>query len=71
MIIETNSAIDIGGKTVFATSLGAGLLEWFSAIEFNTVITFCMSVAGFVYICVKIQGQILENRSKRDKLKGK
>lgn len=62
--------MDIGGKVVFATSLGTGLVEWFSAIEFNSVITFSMSLAGLVYIIVKIQGQVLENRSKRNKLKG-
>ena len=69
MIIENNSIVDIGGKTVFVTSLGTGLLEWISSIEFNDVVTFLMSIAGLVYICVKIQGQLLENRSKRNRLK--
>ncbi len=69
MIIDEHSVMDTGGKVIFLTSLGVNLTEWILKLDFNDVITGAMSVAGLIYIIVKIQGQRLDNRAKRKKLK--
>ena len=65
MLIEQYSAVDMGGKVFVAITLTTKLIEWIGYVEFNDVLTGIMSIAGLVYLILKIQGQILDNRAKR------
>ena len=65
MLIEQYSAVDMGGKVFVAVTLTTKLIEWIGHVEFNDVLTGIMSIAGLVYLILKIQGQILDNRAKR------
>lgn len=71
MIIDDHSVMDSGGRLVFIAALGINLIEWIAKIEFNAVLTGLMSIAGFIYIILKIQGQRLDNREKRKRLNEK
>lgn len=68
MIIEVNSVVDVSGKVVLLTSATTWVLEWFGGMEFNDITTGAVSIAGFVYLILKIQGQLLENKEKRKRL---
>lgn len=62
---------DAIGLTSFITALFLNITTYILAIQWNTAITFVMSILGLIYICIKIYDGCLSIRQRRKDYKKK
>mgnify|MGYP005998701385 CR=1 FL=1 len=69
MTIEDNSLVDTGGQLTFLAAIFLNVFKYFSVININTVLTMLVTLAGLIYMSLKIYNQILELRERKKRLK--
>tara|TARA_R100000908_G_C3705721_1_gene114355 strand:- start:294 stop:518 length:225 start_codon:yes stop_codon:yes gene_type:complete len=69
MVIEDNSLLDTTGQVTFISALFMNIFNYLTVININTTITMLVSLAGLVYIILKIYSQVLDIKEKRKRLK--
>tara|TARA_R110001592_G_C13023499_1_gene737748 strand:+ start:388 stop:612 length:225 start_codon:yes stop_codon:yes gene_type:complete len=69
MVIENNSLLDTTGQVTFVSALFMNIFNYLTVININTTITMLVSLAGLVYIILKIYSQVLDIKEKRKRLK--
>tara|TARA_R100001463_G_scaffold18092_3_gene45501 strand:+ start:308 stop:532 length:225 start_codon:yes stop_codon:yes gene_type:complete len=69
MVIEDNSLLDTTGQVTFVSALFMNIFNYLTVININTTITMLVSLAGLVYIILKIYSQVLDIKEKRKRLK--
>ena len=69
MVIENNSLLDTTGQVTFVSALFINIFNYLTVININTTITMLVSLAGLVYIILKIYSQVLDIKEKRKRLK--
>ena len=68
MIIEDDSLLDTGGQVAFVSALFMNIFNYLTVANINTTLTMLVSIAGLIYISLKICSQVLDIKEKRKRL---
>ena len=67
-LLDTTTA-NVGGIATLGTTATIQMYEWLTMENINNFLELGLAIGGAVFLCYKINGQRLDNKIKRQKIK--